>query len=89
MRWATVAPYAAAAALALDASRARVIKTLPAAVTTLQIVDTPEADLLPEPVSYPIVAQRKLFNENGYLVVDDMCEAASLPPPVVLVAFWL
>ena len=52
----------------------------PTAVTTLQVSDTPEAELLPEPATHPTAAQRKSFNEEGYLIVDDMLEPGDLAP---------
>lgn len=50
------------------------------AVTTLQICSTPEEDLLPEPETHPTQAQRESFNDQGFLVVDDMCDPADLAP---------
>eukprot|EP01051_Picozoa_sp_SAG22_P018794 SAG22_NODE_3271_length_1817_cov_1.389988_2_plen_163_part_00 len=51
----------------------------PTAVTTLQVSTTPDAELLPEPATHPTPAQRQSFDENGYLVVDDLVDPAALP----------
>ena len=45
-----------------------------------EVCDTPEAELLPEPATHPTAAQRQSFNEDGYLIVDDMVEPGDLAP---------
>ncbi len=50
------------------------------AVTTLQVSQTPEGELLPEPGTHPTRDQRQSFNEHGFLIVDDMCKPEDLGP---------
>jgi hypothetical protein len=52
----------------------------PTAVTTLQVSTTRDAELLPVPSSHPSPAQRKFFDDNGYLIVDDMCNPEDIAP---------
>ena len=60
--------------------RAAPLAPVPAAVTTLQVSTTPPADLLPLADTHPTPAQRKSFNDDGFVVVDDMVDPQDLSP---------